>query len=68
MSVERAGLASIAVNTALAAASAGDLGGLLPALSKVLQLGPEGIRRYIRDSRIVDRVAPRLRAKLGGAF
>jgi glycosyltransferase involved in cell wall biosynthesis len=68
MSVERAGLASIAVNTALAAASAGDLRGLLPAVSKVLQLGPAGIRRYIRDSRIVDRVAPRMRAKLGGAF
>ena len=67
-SVERAGRASIAVNTALAAASAGDLRGLLPAVSKVLQLGPAGIRRYIRDSRIVDRVAPRMRAKLGGAF
>jgi glycosyltransferase involved in cell wall biosynthesis len=67
-SVERAGRASIAVNTALAAASAGDLRGLLPAVSKVLQLGPAGIRRYLRDSRIVDRVAPRMRAKLGGAF
>jgi glycosyltransferase involved in cell wall biosynthesis len=68
MSVERVGLASIAVNTALAAASAGDLRGLLPAVFKVLQLGPAGIRRYIRDSRIVDRMAPRMRAKLGGAF
>jgi hypothetical protein len=40
-SVERAGRASIAVNTALAAPSAGDLRGLLPAVSKILQLGPQ---------------------------
>jgi hypothetical protein len=67
-SVDLAGRASIAVNSALAAASAGDLRGLLPAVSKVLRLGPAGIRRYLRDSRIVDRVALRMRAKLGGAF
>jgi hypothetical protein len=66
--VERAGRASIAVNTALAAATSGEYGRLVPAATEVLRLGPAGIRRYLRDSRIVDRVAPRVRAKLGGAF
>ena len=66
--VERAGRASIAVNTALALASIGDLSLLLRAASALLRLGPAGIRRYWRDSRIVDRVAPRVRAKLRGAF
>jgi len=66
--VERAARASIAVNTALASASTGDFSGLLKAASGVLRLGPRGIRRYLRDSRIVDRVVPRVRAKLGGTF
>jgi hypothetical protein len=66
--VERAARASIAVNTALASASAGDISGLPRAAYQVLRLGPGGIRRYLRDSRIVERVAPRLRAKLTGAF
>lgn len=64
--VELAALASIAVNTALAAASDGDNSGLLRAASQVLQLGPFGIHRYLRDSRIADRVLPRLRARLSG--
>lgn len=66
--VARAARASIAVNTALASASAGDFGGLLRAAGEVLRLGPIGIRRYFRDSRIVERVAPRVRAKLAGVF
>jgi glycosyltransferase involved in cell wall biosynthesis len=66
--VERAGRVSINVNTALAAASAGDYSHLLPALAKVLGLGPAGLRRYLRDSRIWDRLMPRLRAKITGAF
>lgn len=66
--IGRAGRASISVNTALAGASAGDFGALPRAVSDVLKLGPAGIHRYFRDSRIVERVAPRLRAKLGGAF
>jgi hypothetical protein len=64
----RVARASIAVNTALAAASAGELGGLLRAAGQVLRLGPFGIHRYLRDSRIIERVAPRVRAKLTGAF
>jgi glycosyltransferase involved in cell wall biosynthesis len=66
--VERAARASITVNSALASASAGDLTGLFPAASGILRLGPAGIRRYFRDSRIMERIAPRLRAKLTGKF
>jgi GT2 family glycosyltransferase len=66
--VERAGRASISVNTALAMASAGDYRGLLPAAAEVLRLGPSGIWRYLRDSRLWDRLVPRVRAKLVGAY
>jgi hypothetical protein len=34
----------------------------------VLSLGPLGMRRYLRDSRLRERVASRLRAKMAGAF
>jgi len=60
--------ASIAVNVALASASSGDLSGLWRAASKILRLGPTGIRRYLRDSRITERVLPRVRAKFAGVF
>lgn len=66
--LERAARASIAVNAALAAASAGDAGSLPRAVGQVLGLGPGGIRRYLRDSRIIERMVPRIRAKLTGAF
>jgi hypothetical protein len=66
--VERAARASIAVNTALASASAGSPRFLWRAASEVLSLGPYGLQRYLRDSRLVERVAPRVRAKLKGAF
>jgi hypothetical protein len=67
-SIERIARASITVNTALALASAGDLSGLPGAAFAFFRLGPFGMRRYLRDSRIMERVAPRLRAKLGGVF
>jgi glycosyltransferase involved in cell wall biosynthesis len=60
--------ASIAVNVALASASAGDLGGLWRAATEILRLGPAGIRRYLRDSRIAERVVPRVRAKFASVF
>ena len=60
--------ASIAVNVALASASAGDPSGLWRAATKVLRLGPAGVRRYLRDSRIAERVVPRVRAKFAGVF
>jgi glycosyltransferase involved in cell wall biosynthesis len=66
--VEPAARASIAVNAALAAASAGDFRRLIPAALALLRLGPGGIHRYWRDSRIVERTAPRVRARLRGAL
>jgi glycosyltransferase involved in cell wall biosynthesis len=66
--VERAARASIAVNTALASASCGDFTGLAGAATAVMGLGPGGIHRFFRDSRIFERVAPRVRARLRGAL
>jgi glycosyltransferase involved in cell wall biosynthesis len=66
--VQAVGLASIKVNRALAAAAGGQWNALLPALAGVVNLGPLGATRYLRDSRIVERVVPRIRAKLIGGF
>ena len=68
IAVERVSRASISINTALAAASAGDYSRLMSAMYDMLRLGPTGLHRYFRDSRILERVTSRLRAKLGGAF
>jgi hypothetical protein len=64
--IERAARASIAVNSALASAGAGDNSALLRAGLQVLRLGPSGLHRYLRDSRIFDRLVPRIRARLAG--
>jgi Glycosyl transferase family 2 len=61
---ESAARASIAVNSALASAAAGNYRDLPRAAAQVALLGPGGIRRYFRDSRIVERLLPRVRAKL----
>ncbi len=66
--VESVGRASIAVNAALVCASAGDLSHLWRAAAQVMRLGPMGFRRFMRDTRIIDRVMPRVRARLAGAF
>lgn len=66
--VELAARASISVNVSLAAASSGDLKALVRAARVVLSLGPGGMRRYLRDSRLRERVTSRVRAKLTGAF
>jgi glycosyltransferase involved in cell wall biosynthesis len=66
--VEHAARASIAVNAALAAASAGHPGALWQAVTEIARLGPAGLRRYLRDSRIVERLTPRVRARLRGVF
>ena len=63
---ERIAYASIAVNAALAAAASGARGGLIRAASEVLRLGPIGMHQYLRDSRILERTLPRVRAKLAG--
>lgn len=62
--VGRTALASILVNTALASAASGDYRAIPRAILNLLRLGPLGIYRYFRDSRIVERVMPRLRANL----
>jgi glycosyltransferase involved in cell wall biosynthesis len=62
----RLAAASIDINTALAAANAGRPGEMVKALRSLLLLGPWGIPRYLSYSRIVERVIPRLRARLRG--
>ena len=59
---------SISVNTALAAANLGKPVELIKVALALLGLGPVGVCRYFRDSRIVDRIYPRLRARLAGAL
>ena len=66
--VKRAAAASIDVNVALAAASRGEVRSLAGAAMRLLSLGPFGLHRYLRDSRLADRVFPRVRAKLAKAF
>jgi len=60
--------ASIMINCALAAAAGGKLNGLVPAILRVLALGPAGLRRYLRDSRILERAWPRVWARLAGGL
>jgi len=58
--------ASIAINVALAAAANGNPARLLAAAAGLLVLGPRGVLRYFRYSRIFERAYPRLRARLAG--
>lgn len=61
--VERAARASVAVNATLAAAARGaavDWGGMA---LELVRLGPAGWHRYLRDSRLVERVGARLRLR-----
>ncbi len=65
-SVERVARASIAVNSALSAASRGESVRTAAVLAELLALGPIGWRRYLRDSRIVQRVGSRIKLQLKG--
>jgi GT2 family glycosyltransferase len=62
-SVERAARASITVNAALSAASRGESARPLAVLLKLLPLSPTQWHRYLRDSRIIERVGSRLKAR-----
>lgn len=62
-SVERAAKTSITVNSALAAASRGEPFKAWPVFFALLALGPAGWHRYLRDSRIVQRVNSRLKVQ-----
>jgi glycosyltransferase involved in cell wall biosynthesis len=66
--IERVARTSINVNVSLAAASRGNIMALAGAAGDVLSLGPAGMSRYLRDSRLLERVASRLRARTPGAF
>jgi glycosyltransferase involved in cell wall biosynthesis len=66
--IKRRATASIAVNCALAGAMGGNRRLLAGALASVLRLGPAGVLCYVRDSRIVERSLPRLRARFAGGF
>jgi hypothetical protein len=61
--VRRAAEASNAVNAALAAALHGSYALLPGAIGKLAALGPSGWRRYLRNSRIVERLGARLRVR-----
>jgi GT2 family glycosyltransferase len=67
-SVRLASRASLEVNTALAAASAGNLSELRSAARALLSLRPSDWVRFLRDSRLFDRLVPRLRARFAGDF
>jgi len=60
--------ASIEVNCALAAASSGKFGRLPAAFAALASLGPRGLADYFAQSRIIDRLRPRLRLKLSGGL
>lgn len=60
--------ASIDVNCAIAAASVGKLGHLPGALLALAKLGPNGLASYLKQSRIIDRVRPRLKLKYSEGF
>ena len=58
-------MASVAVNSMLAAMSRGESAHPVAALGQVLALGPGGWRRYFRDSRIMQRVLSRMKLRAG---
>lgn len=61
--------ASARINVLLAQAADGrPARAIAAALGTMLALGPRAIVRYIHASRIVERVTPRLRARLSGVF
>jgi glycosyltransferase involved in cell wall biosynthesis len=67
-SVERVAMASIALNSALSAGSRGEHVKPAAILHRLLALGPSGWHRYLRDSRIVQRVYSRLKVQRRAKF
>jgi glycosyltransferase involved in cell wall biosynthesis len=66
--VLRAARASVNINAALASAKNGKPAALISAFISIFGLGPTGMWRYFRDSRLIERVAPRLRAHFSGGL
>jgi hypothetical protein len=61
-------VASIEVNTALAAVLAGKFWPIATAFAAIVTLGPRAIHQYFFCSRIVDRLVPRVRALVAGRW
>lgn len=60
--------ASIKINTALAAAAGGSVFSGVKALAAIAKLGPVGAARYLKYSRLIERVWPRLRLRFKGVM
>lgn len=60
--------ASVSVNCALAAAANGDGLAAIRAVATLLALGPLDLPRFLKDSRLVERLLPRARLWLAGTF
>ncbi|XUU59502.1 glycosyltransferase [Erythrobacter sp. HA6-11] len=60
--------ASVAINTALAQAAAGDSTAKWRALGSFAKLGPVDAVRYLKYSRLVERLWPRLRLRFAGGL
>lgn len=60
--------ASIEVNCLLASASRGEGQGAGRTMRALARLGPAGALTYLRQSRLIDRLLPRMRLKLRGAL
>jgi hypothetical protein len=65
--VRRAARFSVEVNVALAALARGARPPWRPLLAALTRLGPAGSVRYLRDSRISERLGARLRLRLSRA-
>jgi glycosyltransferase involved in cell wall biosynthesis len=63
--VESAARFSVEANVAFAAMANRQRPELLPLAGRFLRLGPGGWRRYVRDSRILERAGARVRAGIG---
>lgn len=66
--VLKAARASIDVNTALADAYNGQIRAVARGGMAMLRLGPLGLVRYLRDSRLIERLLPRVRAMVAGGL
>ena len=66
--VRRIAAASARINALLAEAMHGRKAALLTVLRELAGLGPFGLHRYLRDSRIVERVLPRVQARWQGGL
>lgn len=60
--------ASARINVLLARAAGGEVAAAFKALATLLGLGPRGALRYLRASRLAERLLPRLRLRLSGGL